>query len=219
MKYIKTWDIPLRVFHWSLIALFATAIITVKIGGNALEWHVLSGLALLALLIFRILWGFAGGTYAKFSNFIRGPRAILGYVKGKGDKTIGHNPLGGWSVVAMLALLLAQVITGLFANDDIFTEGPLYSLVDKDTSDYLTYLHTVNQYVLYGLIGLHVAAIIYYRLFKRENLVSAMITGRKQVPASIPDAHASQGGHVILGLVLLAASVGITWFISTHWAG
>ncbi|MCB5188138.1 cytochrome b/b6 domain-containing protein [Methylobacillus caricis] len=218
MKHINTWDLPLRIFHWSLVALFTTAIITVKIGGNALEWHVISGLALLALLIFRVLWGFAGGTYAKFSNFIRGPRAIVGYLKGTGDKTIGHNPLGGWSVVAMLLLLLAQAITGLFANDDIFTEGPLYSLIDKDTSDYLTYLHTVNQYVLYGLIGLHIAAILYYRLFKHENLVKAMITGRKQVPQSLPDTHASQGGHVILGSVLLAASAGIVWFIATHWA-
>ncbi|MCB5183629.1 cytochrome b/b6 domain-containing protein [Methylobacillus gramineus] len=218
MKHINTWDFPLRFFHWSLVALFAIAIITVKIGGNALEWHVISGEALLALLIFRVLWGFAGGTYAKFSNFIRGPRAIIGYLKGTGDKTIGHNPLGGWSVIAMLLLLLAQAVTGLFSNDDIFTEGPLYSLIDKDTSDYLTYLHTINQYILYGLIGLHIAAIIYYRLFKRENLVKAMITGRKQVHHSLPDTHASQGGHVILGSILLAVSAGIVWFIATHWA-
>ncbi|MCB5189158.1 cytochrome b/b6 domain-containing protein [Methylobacillus arboreus] len=218
MKSISTWDIPLRVFHWSLVTLFVIAIVTVKVGGNALEWHVWSGLALLALLIFRILWGFAGGTYARFSNFVRGPRAILGYIKGKGDKTIGHNPLGGWSVIAMLVLILAQVVTGLFSNDDIFTEGPLYSLVDKDTSDYLTYLHTINQYVLYVLIGLHVAAIIYYRVFKRENLVKAMITGRKQVPASFPDTYASQGGHILLAIVLLATSAGIVWFIATYWS-
>ena len=217
MKQITVWDLPLRIFHWSLVALFAVAVISAKLGGNALEWHVYSGLALLALLVFRVLWGFFGGTHAKFSNFIRGPKAILGYLKGSGEKTIGHNPLGALSVIAILLALFFQAITGLFSNDDILTEGPLYNLIDKDTSDYLTHLHTFNQYVLYALLALHIGAILYYRLVKRENLVRTMLTGRKEVPPTIADTYASRSGSVWVATILLASSSGLVWVIATHW--
>jgi cytochrome b len=214
MKHITIWDLPLRIFHWLLVVFFAAAVITAKLGGNALEWHVYTGLAVLVLLLFRVLWGFVGGTHAKFSNFVRGPRAILAYLQGSGEKHIGHNPIGALSVITMLVVLLIQAITGLFANDDIFTEGPLYALVSKDTSDYLTHIHTLNQYVMYGILVLHIGAIIYYRLFKRENLVRPMLTGRKHVPHSISDVHT---GNVWVATALLASSSGVVWAIATLW--
>ncbi len=220
MKNIIVWDLPLRIFHWSLVILFVVAIVTAKLGGNALEWHSRAGLAILALLIFRILWGFAGTAHARFVNFVRGPKTILAYVQGRAGNSVGHNPLGALSVIAMLISLLFQAISGLFANDDILTEGPLYALVDKDTSDYLTSLHTANQYVLYGLLALHLGAIVYYHLRKKERLVQAMITGRKQIAHALADnlPSISGYGHVALATVLLSASGAGVWVMATHWA-
>lgn len=217
MKNITVWDLPLRIFHWALVALVVAATVSAKLGGNALDWHVRFGLATLALLIFRVLWGFIGGTHAKFSNFIRGPRTILAYVKGTADKPLGHNPIGALSVIAILLVLFSQAITGLFSNDDILTEGPLYVLVSKDTSDYLTHIHTLNQYLIYGLLALHVGAILYYRLFKKEDLVRPMVTGRKQVNASIADLYSGSVGSLRSAIVIISASSAVVWFIATHW--
>jgi cytochrome b len=217
MKHITIWDLPLRIFHWSLVGLVSAAIISGEVGGNALEWHVTIGLAILALLLFRVLWGFAGGTHAKFSNFVPGPQRILTYLKGRGEKPIGHNPIGALSVIAMLLVLLLQAVTGLFSNDDILTEGPLYALVSKDTSDFLTYIHSVNQYVMYILLALHAGAIIYYRLVKREDLVRPMLTGRKQVAHAISDVYAGNTGSVRIATLLLAASAALVWVVATHW--
>jgi cytochrome b len=142
---------------------------------------------LLGLVIFRLLWGVAGSATARFSQFVKGKGAILAYLRGTTSATVGHNPLGGWVVVAMLALLLLQAATGLFANDDIITEGPLYHLISKDISDALTELHEGVFDVLLALAGLHVAAIFFYLFIKRDNLIRPMLTGRKQVPADIAE--------------------------------
>lgn len=217
MKHITIWDLPLRIFHWSLVGLVSAAIISGEVGGNALEWHVTIGLAILALLFFRVLWGFAGGTHAKFANFVPSPQKILAYLKGDGEKPIGHNPIGALSVIAMLLVLSLQAVTGLFSNDDILTEGPLYALVSKDTSDFLTYIHTINQYVMYVLLALHAGAIIYYRLVKREDLVRPMLTGRKQVAHTVSDVYAGSAGSVRIAALLLAASAALVWVVATHW--
>jgi len=217
MKSIHVWDLPLRLFHWALVALVIAAVVSAKLGGNALDWHVRFGLATLALLIFRLLWGFIGGTHAKFSNFIRGPKTIWAYLKGLADKPLGHNPMGALSVIAILLVLFAQAITGLFSNDDILTEGPLYALISKDTSDYLTHLHTLNQYLMYGLLALHVGAILYYRLFKKENLVRPMFTGRKYVHPSIAEIYNGSVGSLRSAVVVISASSVLVWFIATYW--
>ena len=217
MKSIHVWDLPLRLFHWALVALVIAAVVSAKLGGNALDWHVRFGLATLALLIFRLLWGFIGGTHAKFSNFIRGPKTIWAYLKGLADKPLGHNPMGALSVIAILLVLFTQAITGLFSNDDILTEGPLYALVSKDTSDYLTHLHTLNQYIMYGLLALHVGAILYYRLFKKENLVRPMLTGRKQVYPSIAEIYNGSVGSLRSAVAVISASSVLVWFIATYW--
>lgn len=186
-KSIRVWDLPTRLFHWLLVALFAFSWASAELAGNAMEWHMLSGYTLLALVLFRLLWGIAGSATARFGQFVKGRAAILSYIRGFGQKdappSVGHNPLGGWMVVAMLALLLLQGATGLFANDDIITEGPLYHLVSKEISDALTELHEGVFNALLTLVAIHVGAIFFYLLFKRDNLIRPMLTGRKEMPA------------------------------------
>lgn len=184
---VKVWDAPVRLFHWLLVALVTVSVSTGYIGGNLMRWHVWSGCTILALLIFRLLWGFAGSTTARFAHFVRGPRAALGYARGllarTPSHTPGHNPLGGWMVLLLLASAALQAGTGLFSNDDIATEGPLYDKVSKATSDAISAVHQANAAVLLVLIGLHVAAVLYYLWYKRENLLRPMITGLKRMPA------------------------------------
>jgi cytochrome b len=178
---VKVWDLPTRLFHWLLVAFVGTSFVTAEIGGNAMQIHELSGFVILSLLFFRVGWGFFGNRPSRFSDFVRGPKAVLSYARGLLRKDsaphFGHNPLGGWSIIAMLLSLFVQAGTGLFANDDIMTEGPLYSWVSKATSDFITDIHKWNQGVVVALVAIHLFAIIYYFFVIRENLVTPMITG------------------------------------------
>ena len=177
------WDIPTRLFHWLIVALVAASFVSAKIGGNAMQYHEWSGVAIIALLVFRIGWGFFGSQPSRFEDFVKGPAAVwwyaTGMVKGKTMRYLGHNPLGGWSVLAMLLVLMLQACMGLFANDDIITEGPLYLWVSKAISDWLTKIHKLNQYVLMGLVAIHLIAVAFHFFVKRENLLKPMITGIK----------------------------------------
>lgn len=209
------WDLAVRVFHWALVALVVALIVSGKIGGNALDWHKRFGYAVLALVLFRILWGFVGGTHARFASFVRGPRHALSYLGEITGRTparfyAGHNPLGGWSVVMMLLALGVQAGTGLFSNDDIMIEGPLFKLVSKETSDSITGIHELNAYVVFALVGLHVAAILYYWLVKRDNLVLPMITGRKPLPTGTAEA---RGGHPLLALAVFGVAAAIVYYV------
>ncbi len=213
---VAVWDVPVRLVHWALVALVAYLYVSAEWqdGANALhgavasvgqavglispdafiigpmQGHVLAGQAVVALVIFRVLWGLMGSRTARFTDFLAGPRKVMAYIASvRGGKehaeteTLGHNPAGGWSVMALLLLLAVQAGTGLFANDDIFTEGPLASLVSKGTSDSLTGLHHLIFNGLLAIIILHVGAVFFYLLVKRENLIRPMVTGRKTVPA------------------------------------
>lgn len=173
---VRVWDLPVRIFHWSLVLLMTGVFVTAKIGGNAMAWHGRFGLAILGLLVFRIVWGFVGSAYARFSYFVRGPAAIVAYLRGEWSG-IGHNPLGALSVLALLVLPLVQTLTGLFANDDIAFQGYLYSLVDAGMSSRITGLHKLGEPVLILIVALHLAAIIFYVRVKKQNLVTPMITG------------------------------------------
>jgi cytochrome b len=180
---IQVWDLPTRVFHWLLVTLVAVSFVSGKIGGTWMQYHMWSGYAVLGLLMFRMAWGFAGGRHARFSAFVRSPGHVLRYTRTllqpEAPRHLGHNPLGGWSVLAMLLALCVQAVTGLFANDDIFTEGPLYPWVSKATSDWLTHIHRLNQGVILLLVGVHVMAVLFYLTIKHENLIQPMFTGRK----------------------------------------
>lgn len=163
---VTVWDLPTRIFHWLLVALVAAAFATVEAGGNWMIWHMRCGFSILALVGFRLVWGVVGGRHARFVNFVQSPAAAWQYarqlIRKNAPRHLGHNPMGGWSVLGMLGVLLVQVGTGLFANDDIFTEGPLYPLVSKATSDLLTEIHEINQGLLIALIVLHLGAIFFY---------------------------------------------------------
>jgi len=156
-------------------------IVFVKIGGNAIQWHAYCGYTALALILFRLLWGFLGSWHARFANFVPSPSKLIAFLRGQIDGGLGHNPLGALSVLALLAVILIQALTGLFADDDIFFQGPLAKYVSNDTVALLTSLHRLNQYLIFALVGLHIAAISYYYFIKRENLLEPMVTGDKLV--------------------------------------
>jgi cytochrome b len=205
------WDLPVRIFHWLLVVLIAGAWYTVKISGN-MDQHMLIGKSILALLIFRILWGFFGTRYARFGSFLYKPGEILSYARTvfdrKGGDYAGHNPTGSLAVFAMLALVGVQVVTGLFATDaDEYVQGPLNGLVSSATAYSLTDIHYANINFLLALIGLHVVAILFYLLFKRENLISPMISGEKADPGdNLKPVSGSKLGLAI-GLMVAAAAV------------
>lgn len=173
---VRIWDLPVRLFHWAIVLLIPTMWWTAE--QEKTELHILLGQIMLGLLLFRILWGVLGSSTARFSGFVRGPRKILVYLRGA-RAGIGHNPIGALSVLAMLAALAVQVGLGLFASDkDGLYQGPLSYHVSQETAETLTERHETWFYVLLALIVLHLAAILYYRLVKREDLITPMVTGR-----------------------------------------
>lgn len=208
-REVLVWDWPVRIFHWLLVLLIALSWITSEIGGDAMTYHMWSGYTILTLVIFRILWGLFGSEHARFGSFVKGPVAVARYAGSmfrRGHAIyLGHNPLGGWSVLAMLAALALQAGTGLFANDEIFTEGPLAKLVSSDISSLLTTIHRWNFYVLLALVGIHVCAIFFYLVVKRENLIGAMFSGRKHVPSDLAPAQ-ERIGSVWLALTIVTAA-------------
>jgi cytochrome b len=210
---VLVWDLPTRLFHWLLLICVVLSFATGNIGGNVMEYHMLSGYAILVLLIFRLAWGFVGSRTARFSSFVKGPATVLSHLgvllqKRTETSHLGHNPLGGWSIVAMLLVLFVQVATGLFANDDILTEGPLYVWVSKETSNMLTWVHLINRFVLVALIAIHIFAVFFYFFFKQENLIGPMITGMKRWHAAAENiAGSNLLAAVILGLASLAVYI------------
>jgi cytochrome b len=183
-RRIRLWDLPVRIVHWSFVLLIPALWWTWK--HDRLALHETLGYVLLALLLFRLFWGFWGSGAARFRSFVRGPRAVLAYLTGKGRTPIlGHNPLGGWSVLALLALMLAEVAVGLFTQDtDGIESGPLTHLVSYEQADAARTWHGLAFDLILVLVAIHVAAILFYLLVKRDNLVGPMVTGRKSVGAS-----------------------------------
>lgn len=216
-KPLKVWDAPVRLFHWALVLLFAFMFFTGKSGSEWIEWHMRAGYAILALLIFRILWGLFGSTHARFASFLKGPAAGIAFARklmSKGAATsLGHNPIGGWMVVALIAVMLVQAGTGLFANDDLLSEGPLASSIAKELSDRLTSFHSWNFNLLLLLAGVHVAAVLYHWLVKKENLISAMFTGVKKVPADHAEAAPARFASAWLALALAVLAALIVFLI------
>lgn len=178
-RVVQVWDLPLRIFHWTLVVAIAAAYVTAEFGGSEwARWHGRIGAFVLALLVFRFVWGFIGTQHARFRSFVPTPARVAAYLSGRWQSA-GHNPLGALSVIALLLLVAVQIVTGLFANDDISFAGPLSDWVSKGTSDGFTGWHQRIFYVLAGFIGLHLLAILFYLLIRRSNLVSPMISGKK----------------------------------------
>jgi cytochrome b len=185
--------------------------VSVKIGGNAMIWHGRFGLTIVGLLAFRLVWGFVGSTYARFAQFVRGPSAIKDYLQGRWQGE-GHNPLGALSVLAMLGTLLVLVATGLFANDDIAFEGPLYALVGKDFSDRMAGIHRLIEPLTILLVLAHLGAIAFYVRVKKETLIRPMITGKK-----IGAGETAKGGGIIAICVALAIALAAAYGASGAW--
>jgi len=203
---VRVWDLPTRLFHWALAICVVLGIVFVKIGGNAIQWHAYCGYTALALILFRVIWGFVGSWHARFANFIPSPSKLIAFLRGQVDDGLGHNPLGALSVIALLIVVLIQALTGLFTDDDIFFQGPFARYVSNSTVALFTSIHRFNQYLIFALVGLHIAAISYYYFVKRENLVGPMVTGDKLtsiVPKSREIIDSSRQRMLALAIFLL----------------
>ena len=213
---MRVWDLPTRLFHWLLVVLIALLYATGEFDMLDMRWHFWLGYATLALIVFRVLWGLFGSQTSRFRDFVRGPPAVARYVKAQMSTnahiSIGHNPLGGWSVLALLLSLLLQSVTGLFASDGIDTDGPFTAQVSGYTVKLMTRLHHWNENVLLLLIALHVAAVLFYLLVKHDNLITPMFTGLKPVAASDTPRFASPWLALLLLLLSMAAVAAMIWY-------
>lgn len=207
-REVAVWDLPTRLFHWSLAVLVAVAVLSAKL--DFLSLHMFVGETILALVLFRLVWGVVGSQTARFTDFVKGPRAILGYLaqsrRGGAPVSLGHNPLGGLMVVALLLVLLVQAGSGLFTSDDILVDGPLVPLVSGGTVALLGTLHRLLSDGILILVGLHIVAVLAYLLVRKDNLIRPMITGRKRVEAPVAEPHRVSAA---LALAILAAMGGL----------
>lgn len=210
--HIYVWDLPTRLFHWAVVSLVVTSWITADQG--YMRVHLWSGLTVTALLLFRVIWGLIGSTTARFSDFVRSPRCVWRYLRGRPDaarqRHAGHNPAGGWMVIAMLSILFLQVGTGLFSNDGIRFNGPFALHVSSDTSDHLTSLHGALFNVLLALTYMHVVAVFYYLLVKGDNLIGPMLTGQK-LRQRVPPGTELRFVRSLFALALFTLLVAATW--------
>jgi len=214
-RAVLVWDAPTRLFHWLLVALIAISWTTGSLGNDWLRYHFWSGYAILTLVLFRIVWGVIGGTHARFANFVRGIPSALHHarelLRPGPTSDVGHNAVGGWMVVMLLLVLLVQTTTGLFADDDIVTTGPLGDLVSSSTRARLTTLHKYNFELIQILAGLHILAVLAFLVVKRQNLIGAMISGRKRgLAPSVGDAaraHPALAAAALLGAAAVVAGI------------
>jgi len=211
---IQIWDLPLRLFHWLLMLSVMFSYITGKLNGLWLDWHIYSGEFIFGLIIFRILWGFWGNTYARFTNFFPTPKRLKIFIAEKWHSP-GHSPIGALSVIVMLVGLLGQTVLGFFSmNDEIETSGPLNSLVSSELSEQMTNWHTSLSTTLLFFIGLHLIAIFYYIILKGEIILKPMITGEIQITGKmklIPD----KGGGIKLFSITTIIAIFTVWFLES----
>lgn len=208
---IALWDWPVRLTHWGFVLLLPAMWWTAEEG--EMERHKQLGLIFLGLLVFRIIWGLVGSAPARFSQFLRGPVAVIAYLRGRQTGTVGHSPIGGWSVAALLTLMATQIGLGLISQDvDGLFSGPLNHLVTFETGDTAREWHEWLFNILLGLVAVHIAAILFYLLVKKNNLVGPMVSGRKAVDSAV--IQPARGSMVAaLGAALAAAAFAVwVWF-------
>lgn len=205
---MRVWDAPVRLFHWSIVALIVTSWGTAEWG--YMDWHKRSGYAILTLLLFRLVWGFIGSDTARFSRFLKSPLAALRHLshitKREADREIGHNAAGGWMVLVLLGVLLVQAATGMASNDDVDTEGPYARYVGKAWSDWASHIHSLTFTIIEVVVVAHVLAVLAYAVLKGQNLVRPMITGKKRLPGN---ARAPRMASPLLALVVLVVAAGV----------
>ena len=216
---VRVWDLPTRLFHWVLVLSLIGSFTTGYLGGNAMAWHLRFGYVAFTLVLFRVLWGFCGGRWSRFRSFAYAPATSLRYLRGHSRPEehhhVGHSPTGALSVFALLALLVAQVATGLFADDEIATTGPLNRFVTGKTASLLTHWHKdYGQRIIMVLVLLHVGAIVFYLLRLRRNLVVPMLSGDKVLEPGVPTAVDSTRSRLLALALLLAAAAAVTWLVA-----
>jgi len=211
---IRVWDLPTRVFHWALVLCIAGSVIAAEIGGNAMPWHFRIGYTVLSLLLFRVVWGFVGGRWSRFASFVHAPATVLAYIKGRGlpEHTVGHNPLGAGSVLALLFFLLGQVLSGSLSSDEIAFSGPLTRFVSNATVSLATTYHKeIGKTILIVLVLLHVGAIVYYRISKNQNLAAAMLHGDKELEHPAPPSRDDAGSRTVAAVLFVICAGLVAW--------
>jgi cytochrome b len=214
---VRVWDLPTRLFHWVLAICVIALVVTGHVGGDAMNWHARLGYTVLTLLLFRLVWGFAGGRWSRFASFLYAPSSVLAYLRGRPhpDHLVGHNPLGAGSVFAMLVLLLAQAATGLVSDDEIAFTGPLNRFVTNRAGLAATWYHKdVGQWLIIALVSVHVGAVLFYAFRKRQDLVRPMLSGDKVLGTAAPSAR-DDAVTRIAALVTLAICAGaVAWLVA-----
>ena len=208
----KVWDPSIRIFHWATVMLLAGLWYTGEQGGDLIYLHQTFGFVLVALILYRIIWGFWGSRYARFKEFVKGPGAILSYLptmfkRSGGDHHLSHNPLGGIAVLVILGLILAQLVTGMMSTDDIMFDGPFVSQVSSDVSDTAMFLHHVIFSILQAVVVIHVAAVVWHQRFKGEPLIQSMIHGRKPYDGE------NVRFSIVKSIIVIALAAGISQFV------
>ena len=219
LQSLRVWDLPTRLFHWFLAITVIASLVSGQIGGNAMVWHTRLGLVVLALLAFRLVWGFMGGYWSRFASFLYGPRSVVAYLRGDagpgGRYDIGHSPVGALSVWALLALLTVQVATGLVADDEVATTGPLNRYVSAALANVATGWHeSLGKWLLIVLAIAHVAAVLYYLRRQRRNLIGPMIHGDLPLPAGAMASKDGPGAR-LAALAIMVATAVLAWWIGS----
>ena len=206
---VRVWDLPTRLFHWLLTLAIVGLVMTAQLGGFAMDWHFRLGYTVLSLLLFRLVWGFMGGHWSRFSSFLSSPTVLLRYIKGsdQSKQSLGHNPLGALSVIAILLFLALQVASGLFSDDEISAYGPLGKFVSSNIVASATYYHTqIGKLVLLALIGLHLLAIGFYFFREKKNLVLPMVTGDKKSDVEAKPSRDDRASRAMALMIFLLCS-------------
>lgn len=213
---VRVWDLPTRIFHWALVAGITGLAISGSVGANAMVWHFRFGYSVLALLLFRIVWGVVGGRWSRFGAFVYTPQSVINYLKGKSKPShhVGHSPIGAVSVFAMLGVLILQVGSGLVSDDEIAFAGPLTRFVSNATVSQATNYHAdIGKWILLGLVLLHIAAILFY-LYRKHDLVSAMLHGDKELVLAAPASRDDTMSRTA-ALILFMLCAGLAYWVST----
>jgi cytochrome b len=218
VNLVRVWDLPTRLFHAALILAFIGLVVTAQIGGSAMEWHFRCGYTVLSLLLFRLVWGWVGGYWSRFAQFVSSPSAALAYARtpfAQRPPSVGHNPMGAWSVLAILLALAAQVSAGLFSDDEIATAGPLVRYASSEWVSLATQYHTsVGKYAVFALLALHVATALYYRFKRKVDLITPMVHGDKLLPEGTRASADSAATRVLAVAVLGLIVVGVAVFLA-----
>lgn len=217
MTNVRIWDLPTRLFHWLLAGCVIGLVISGNVGGDAMLWHFRFGYTVLALLLFRCIWGFVGGHWSRWQQLYLSPTHVRAYLRGSTGVPpwAGHNPLGSWSVVLMLLWLLLQVSTGLVSDDEIANAGPLSALVSGATVSAATAWHKgLGKFFLILLVLVHVLAIVWYRVRKSQALVPAMLHGNKPLMQTVPASRDDTRSRLLALLVFLLCAWAVRWLVS-----